>query len=185
MRPNKPDPYGVDAPIPAGEQASETPKPTGGAVRPHDKEADPYGLTGAKPAASGAETDGEAPAPAAPAAASSGRFTTDLIGGVHVVSITQANIIDGREIEQLGDDIYHFVKTIDEPKIVLDMQNVKHLSSAALGMLIALNKVVGQRDGGICIANVTADIQKIFKLTKLNKVLKIYGDTDKAIKSLL
>ena len=129
----------------------------------------------------------KASAPGAPAAGSAepSLFSSRVQDGIHVITFEQSNVLDAYEIERLGDGIYHHVKTFDSPKVVVDLGNVQHLSSAALGMLIALRKVVvDKKSGGLCIANVNKDLQEIFKMTNLDKLLKIHGSTEKAVQSL-
>lgn len=143
------------------------------------KNPDPYAVEGAKaPAKPGA--------PAKPEAAAAGaKFSATVVDGVHVIRFEQSRILDAHEIEQLGDEVYHHLKPVDAPKVVIDMGNVEHLSSAALGMLIALRKVVVEKKGGgIGIANVSKGLESIFKMTKLDKLLKISDSTEKAMRRL-
>ena len=111
-------------------------------------------------------------------------FSSRVEDGVHVITFTKADVVDAYFIEQLGDGIYHHLKGVEAPRVVVDLIDVKHLSSAALGMLIALNTVVGKHNGRICIANVSDDLMMVFKLTKLHKLIKIHNSTEKAVKSL-
>ncbi|UCD75026.1 MAG: STAS domain-containing protein [Phycisphaerales bacterium] len=101
-----------------------------------------------------------------------------------MITLAPSEMLDAHYIEKLGDEIYHHVKTIEAPRLVIDLENVRHMSSAALGMLIALKKVTDRQGGRICLANVRDDLVQVFKLTKLHKVLKIHGSIDKAVKSL-
>jgi anti-sigma B factor antagonist len=160
------------------------------------KKKDPYSIEGADDAAApeappvGAAP--EAPAklekPARPAdaakPASRDLFNSHVRDGVHIVGLTRADVLDAGYIEAVGDDIYHHIKQFDAPRVVMNLDNVRHLSSAALSMLIALKKVVEKQGGAICLANVSDDIMQIFKITKLHKLMKIHKSTDKAIESL-
>lgn len=118
--------------------------------------------------------------------APSARFTDTMQAGVHVISFSRRDVVDAEYIQQLGDDLYRFLKKHPQPKVVIDLDTVKFLSSAALGMLMMLRKaVVDKMDGTICIANVDDNLTQVFKITKLHKLMKMHDDTDKAIKSLL
>ena len=141
------------------------------------KTPDPYAIDSPK------DAPGDTP-PAAEGGASA-RFSARVQDGVHVVTFEQSNVLDAYEIEQLGNDIYHYIKPVDAPKLVIDLGNVEHLSSAALGMLVALRKiVVQQKGGGLGIANVSKDLTSIFKMTNLDKLVGMYATTEKAIGSL-
>ncbi len=112
-------------------------------------------------------------------------FSARIEDGIHVLTFEQTNVLDAYEIEQLGDAIYHHIKPIDTPRVVISLENVQHLSSAALGMLVALRKVaVEKKGGGLCMANVGDDLQSIFKMTSLDKLIPIHDSTAKAVSSL-
>lgn len=119
--------------------------------------------------------------PADPAPEATPKFSTLVERGVHVITIDEAAVLDAYEVEGLGDDIYKHLETLDAPKVVIDVGNVEHLSSAALGMLIALRAVV-EKDGGVlCVANVSSDLRSILTMTRLHKVIKIYDTLKEAI----
>ena len=55
----------------------------------------------------------------------------------------------------------------------LSFENVDHLSSAALGMLITLNQKVGERNGRLILSDIQANIYQVFRITRLNKLFEI------------
>ncbi len=139
-----------------------------------EKKKDPYsveGGAGAKPKA-------------AAAGAGSSMFSARSLDKVTVITFEKSEVLDAYEIEQLGDGIYHYVKTIETPRVVVDLGNVKHLSSSAIGMLIALRTVVHKKSGSICIANVSGNLLEIFKLTNLDKIIEFHTSTEAAVASL-
>lgn len=112
-------------------------------------------------------------------------FSARIENGVHVLTFEQANVLDAYEIEQLGDAIYDHIKPLDAPRLVISLENVQHLSSAALGMLVALRKVaVDQKGGDVALAHVSEDLRSIFKMTRLDKLIPIHDNTAKAVNSL-
>jgi anti-sigma B factor antagonist len=50
---------------------------------------------------------------------------------------------------------------------------VDHLSSAALGMLINVNKKVKEQNGQLRLTNIKQQIYEVFVITKLNKLFRI------------
>ena len=139
----------------------------------------PYDVEGA------AEQPAEPPAAGAPEADRTPLFSSRIEAGVHVVRFSRADVLDAHYIEQLGDQIYRHLKGVDAPRVVIDLGSVRQLSSAALGMLIALQKVIVDRQGGkIALANVREDLRKVFKITKLDRLMKIHDGTQQAIAAL-
>jgi anti-sigma B factor antagonist len=114
---------------------------------------------------------------------SASNLAVHTIAGAHVVEFTRADLTDAALIKTIGDDIYHVVRRLDRPKVVVDFQAVERLSSAALGMLIALEKVIAKQSGQLRIANVREDVLDIFKITKLDSVLPIRKSTQEAVDS--
>ena len=143
------------------------------------KNPDPYGVeqSKAKPTAQSE--------PAVAAAKTAG-FSASVQDGVKIITFEQSSVLDAYEIEKLGDAIYHEIKPLEAPKVVIDLSHVEHLSSAALGMLTALKQVVvDKKGGGIAIANVNKDLHSIFKMTRLDKLVKMCDSTEKAVQSLV
>ncbi len=105
-------------------------------------------------------------------------------GDVMVIEFSRADVTDSVYIERLGDAIYHHVRLIKTPRIVVDLQKVQFLSSSALGMLVAVHKVMKKQSGEMRIANVSKDQYQAFKITKLHKLFKIMDSTEAAVKSL-
>ena len=103
---------------------------------------------------------------------------------VRVVRFSRADVVDGAYIERLGGDLATYLAQIETPNVVIDLENVTHLSSAALGMLVKVGVSVSHRDGGLRLANVSDDLTKIFKMTKLHKVLRIHESVEEAVESM-
>jgi anti-sigma B factor antagonist len=140
------------------------------------KKPDPYGMD---------QASGAAPAAGGEPAAASSLFDATVVDGVHVVTFSRSDVLDAHYIKRLGDDLYHHLKPVEAPRVVVDLGNVEFLSSAALGMLIALRKVVeGKQKGKMCIANISGDLFEVFKLMKLHKLMKIHDSREKAVASL-
>ena len=142
---------------------------------------DPYRVE-----APAARPPADAPSSDAPphAGAASARFSSELRNGIHLITFSRGDVLDAYYIEQLGDDLAAFAQTVETPRLVIEMDKVNHLSSAALGMLVTLKSTVEGRGGKICLANLRDELWKIFKLTKLHKVLKIHDSTEAAVNSL-
>jgi anti-sigma B factor antagonist len=143
------------------------------------KKKDPYGVEQSKAKPTAQSEPGAA-------AAKTARFSASVQNGVQIITFEQSCVLDAYEIEKLGDSIYQQIKPLEAPKVVIDLSHVDHLSSAALGMLIALRRVVVEKKGGgIAIANVNKDLRSIFKMTRLDKLAKMCASTEKAVQSLV
>lgn len=102
---------------------------------------------------------------------------------VTVITFLDRNILDEANIQQIGEEIRNIIQKLAVPKILISFENVDHLSSAALGVLITINKLVRQKDGQLRLANIDPQIYEVFVITKLNKLFKIFKTTDDGLKN--
>lgn len=67
--------------------------------------------------------------------------------------------------------------------VVLDMGSVAFIDSSALGAVVSCLKAIGSR-GSLAISGTQGAVLKLFKLTKLDRVLKLHDTTDAAVQSI-
>ncbi|MDR2903143.1 MAG: STAS domain-containing protein [Clostridiales bacterium] len=60
----------------------------------------------------------------------------------------------------------------------IDCSNLKYMDSTALGALVAVLKNVKLYDGTVFLLNLKPNLTKLFKITNLDKVFIIEGDTN-------
>ncbi|MDR2904203.1 MAG: STAS domain-containing protein, partial [Clostridiales bacterium] len=60
----------------------------------------------------------------------------------------------------------------------IDCANLKYMDSTALGALVAVLKNVKLYDGTVFLSNLKPNLTKLFKITNLDKVFIIEGDTN-------
>ena len=65
---------------------------------------------------------------------------------------------------------------VDEGKIniCIDMIDVKHICSSALGVLVAIKRKIKDNEGDIKLVISSDNLLKLFETTMLNKVFEIY-----------
>lgn len=102
---------------------------------------------------------------------------------IRVIEFTNNKILDEANIKEIGEGLNTLVDESPHPKLLLDFATVDHLSSAALGMLINVNKRVKERNGQLRLANIKPQILEVFVITKLNKLFRIAGTRAEALSS--
>jgi anti-sigma B factor antagonist len=100
--------------------------------------------------------------------------------GVHVVQFTEASILDPLRVEKLRSDLEKMVAANAAPNIVLSFQGVTHISSAVLGVVMGLNKQCEAKGGGVILTNIGGHIVQAFTITRIDKILKIFPNTESA-----
>ncbi len=102
---------------------------------------------------------------------------------VTVVGFLDRNILEETSIQQIGEEIGKLVELTPGIKLLINFENVEHLSSAALGTLITINNKVRQRGGQLRLSNIDTQIYEVFVITKLNKLFQIHESVENAVKS--
>ncbi len=102
---------------------------------------------------------------------------------IKIVSFIENKILDEANITEIGAALASLVETRQRPKLMLDFQNVDHLSSAALGMLINVNQKIKLQNGELRLANIKPQIIEVFMITRLNKLFKIFPNREAALES--
>ena len=111
------------------------------------------------------------------------RLTVSEEDQITRIGFRDRNILEEAAIQQIGDEITKMIDAEGDPKLLLNFENVEHLSSAALGTLITINNKIKQKGGQLRLSNINPQIFEVFKITKLNKLFQIHDDTEKALAS--
>jgi len=93
-----------------------------------------------------------------------------------IVEFADRKILDELCIAEIQDELVRLVDGTPDVKLILSFGNVEHLSSAALGMLITLNKKVHGKSGALKLCDIKPQILEVFNITRLNKMFDIQPD---------
>ena len=103
--------------------------------------------------------------------------------GIQVVEFADRKILEEPSITEIGAELSRLVGGQEGVKLLLSFRNVEHLSSAALGMLITLNKQVSEQQGKLRLSDITPQIYEVFKITRLNKLFEIHDTAEQGLNS--
>ena len=102
-------------------------------------------------------------------------------GKVLVVYFTESRILNQTTIQQIGTELEKMADRAEWGKLLLNFSDVRFMSSAMLGKLIKLNKKCKQENTHLKLCNISKEIMEVFKLMRLNKIMDIYQDENKAL----
>ena len=100
---------------------------------------------------------------------------------VNVVEFSDRKILEELSITEIEGELLNLVASKDAINLLLNFQNVEHLSSAALGMLIKLNQQVAKKGGRLKLSDIRPQIYQVFKITRLNKMFDIHETAAQAL----
>lgn len=116
-------------------------------------------------------------------AAHDSRLRISQQGEVTQIEFLDRNILDEANIQAIGDEIGQLIEEAGEPRLLISFNNVDHLSSAALGALITINKRVNDKSGALRLADIDPQIYEVFTITRLDKLFQIHETRDDALTS--
>ncbi|TWT41023.1 putative anti-sigma factor antagonist [Phycisphaerae bacterium RAS1] len=101
--------------------------------------------------------------------------------GVHVVGFRDNSILDVLTIQKIGRELYELVEKDGKLKIVLDFENVRFLSSQALGVLLTLKRKADKAGAAVVLARLRPELARVFKITNLDKMFAFFDSQDAAL----
>ncbi len=99
-----------------------------------------------------------------------------------VVVFAPSGEIDASNIPELQNVISRIFQE-GNVKIVADMSRVSYMDSSALGVLVSSLKEIRRQQGTLKLANLTGNVERIFKLTRLINFFEAYPSTEQAVLS--
>ena len=112
------------------------------------------------------------------------RLNISAEGDVTIVELTDRKILDELSISQIGERLQGMVAKAENPKFILDVSNVGHMSSSALGMLITVHKRIREKKGQLRLSGIQPPIREVFVITRLNEIFDICSSKDDALDTL-
>jgi anti-sigma B factor antagonist len=107
-------------------------------------------------------------------------LTVVVKDGVTVVEFCEPKIFD-LTATGIQNELISLVGAAGTPKLLLSFKNVEHISSAALGMLINVQKKVRLSRGKMILSDLHPQIYEVFQITTLNKMFEIYDTAENAV----
>ena len=101
--------------------------------------------------------------------------------GVHIISIEGR--FDAFGVEAVT-KMYETIIDGDNPKVVVDLQDVTFIDSIALATLVKGLKRTRERNGEFALCNLQQAVLIIFELTRLDLAFKIYKNRAAALEVL-
>lgn len=109
------------------------------------------------------------------------RFEESKVGDVLVARVLESRIA-ADVAPRFKQDLMDYVSKGNR-SIVLDLSEVTFIDSSGLGALIASLKVLGS-DGELVLCGTRESVNSMFKLTRMNKVFRMFDSADKAVEAL-
>jgi len=103
---------------------------------------------------------------------------------VTLVTLQEPRLLDSKQLENLGKELYRLVDELDRKKLVVDFTKVQFLASAAISVFLNLLKKSNAIKGTLILCGMRKELMQVFEITKLTKLFKFAADEKEALKLL-
>jgi anti-sigma B factor antagonist len=109
------------------------------------------------------------------------KITDREVDGAHVV-VLDGRIVLGEESQALRQKLKSLIAEGNK-KIILNMDNIKYIDSAGLGILVAAHVSAKLQGASLILSNLGTKFQEILQITKLVTVFQVFTTEAAAIAS--
>jgi anti-sigma B factor antagonist len=103
------------------------------------------------------------------------------VGGISVVAL-DGRIVLGEESQALRQRLKNLIAE-GSKKIILNMDNIKYIDSAGLGILVAAHVCAKLQGASLILSNLGTKFQEILQITKLVTVFQVFNTEAAAVAS--
>ena len=96
------------------------------------------------------------------------------MGKSTIIDILDDSLVGRQEIDRTCQMITDIIAGANEPAIVINMSQVKQVSSSFIGWIVQCNKQIADRGGEFVLSNVQQSVYEVFEMTRLHKTIRIY-----------
>ena len=100
---------------------------------------------------------------------------------VVVARITRAQLSEEENIDVFGKELVDLVEQFGCRKVVLSLENVTYISSAALGKLITLHRRLHRKDGQLVLCGALHSVKEVLAASRLHEYFTVADDVDSAL----
>ncbi|MBW6408532.1 anti-sigma F factor antagonist [Clostridium weizhouense] len=101
-----------------------------------------------------------------------------------ILIITLVGELDHHSAEEVRVKIDDRMDRDNIEKVILNFAGVSFMDSSGIGVVVGRHKKIANKKGTLCITNVNTNVNKVFELTGLYKVVKNYKTIDEAIRCI-
>ncbi len=106
-------------------------------------------------------------------------FVVRQTDGVTVIRFINKNLTAPHDLERIS-NAFNDLLGAGAHRIVLDFKHVEYISSAALGLLISLNKRLADLKGGLVLSH-PESILELLRVSRTEKLFKVAADPKVAV----
>lgn len=103
--------------------------------------------------------------------------------GLTVQVVKVDGYIDAHTFPDLEKRLRGFIDN-GQHHIILDFETLDYISSAGLGLLLGIHRLISQRQGGLKIFNMSESLLRIFEVLGFSRIIEVCPDRESALRAL-
>ena len=107
-------------------------------------------------------------------------ITFETRGSVRLGTIELTRMLDISNVSRFGSEALRYLEAHPGSHLMLNFAQVKYLTSAALTELLRINDAAKAGGGSVRLCGLSPEIQKVFRITNLDKLFVLHPDDDVA-----
>lgn len=92
--------------------------------------------------------------------------------------------LDHHSAEEVRSKIDDRLDRDEVEMLIMDFTNVTFMDSSGIGVVIGRYKKLSLKKGEVCITNVNNSVKRVFDLSGMFKIIKLYDNVEQALKSI-
>ena len=112
------------------------------------------------------------------------RLEIEDIGDVTVVKFLDKKILHEQNVQLIGEQLFRLVDKDGRRKVLLKLENVEFLSSAAVGKILTLHNKLRMAGGRMAMCDTDPQIMEVWEMTNMNKYRCIFATEIEALEFL-
>jgi len=109
-------------------------------------------------------------------------FSHTIQGQVLVIQ-PHGKRLDAMNASLFKENVLSLIQTTGCCKLVFDLSEVQFIDSSALGAFLAIQRILSKQKGALRLAHLNKNIQTMFEIVSMHRILNIFAVTEEAIKS--
>jgi stage II sporulation protein AA (anti-sigma F factor antagonist) len=98
--------------------------------------------------------------------------------------VTLAGELDHHSAEEARVKIDDRIDRDNIKKVILNFKGVTFMDSSGIGVVIGRYKKMKNRDGKLCVTEINRTVDKVFEISGMYKIIKVYNNLDEAVNSI-
>lgn len=98
--------------------------------------------------------------------------------------VTLLGELDHHSAEEVRAKIDDRIEKNSPSKVIMDFARVTFMDSSGIGVVIGRYKKLSMKKGILCIVNAKESVKRVFELSGLFKIIKLYNSLEEALRSV-